>query len=93
MKKIILGLTIVGVFFANAEMNESEKGFAIGTGVGYAQTISMENPNYMKADLLSLCLYKVDGNDILKKRGDESINLATNECVSQLKRIASNTKK
>jgi len=93
MKKVVLGLTVISVLFANAEMTESERGLAIGLGTGYAQAISMENPNYMKEDLLSLCLYKVDSNDMLKKRGNDSITLAANECVSQLKRMGSNIKK
>lgn len=93
MKKVVLGLTVVGVLFANAEMTESERGSALGLGVGYAQIINMENPNYMKEDLFNLCLYKVNENDLLKKRGNDSIVLATNECVSQLKKIGSNIKK
>ena len=92
MKKIILGISVIGVLVANADMSAQEKAFASGIGTGYANEIRMYNPNFMKEDLFNLCSSKVNTNYLMNNRGNESVAFATNECVSQLK-IINQTKK
>lgn len=92
MKKIIIGLCVSGLIFANAEMVQVEKGFAQGLGVGYAHEISMENPSFKIEETKQLCSEKLSADVNINKRGQESFVIAVDECVSQLKNIKANRK-
>lgn len=89
MKKIIMGLSLFMVIL-NAELTKVEKGYAQGIGIGYAQVISMENPNYDVKESFNLCMKKIDLDSNIKSRSDESIKIALQECVSQLINIKNN---
>jgi hypothetical protein len=89
MKKVIIGIYLF-MIVTNAEMTNVEKGFAQGLGVGYAQLISMENPNYDVKNSFNLCMKKIDLDSNIKSRSDESVKMALQECVSQLINIKAN---
>lgn len=87
MKKTIFLLSIVALSFSNAETTKLEKGYAIGVGLGYAQLISLKNPNFDLKSSQKDCMKEVYRDENMAKKTNEFIMLAVNECKKQLKLI------